>query len=108
MDSTDTDSADMSATDLSATDMVATDMSATDMGAARADETPADSRTDSWTSHHRRRAIWARERAARATDPSAASTLADVANFWSALADWADRLQARPRAPKDERRAKRA
>jgi hypothetical protein len=95
MDSTDTDSA---------------DMNSRNMDAARADETPADartdsSRTDSWTSHHRRRAIWARERAARATDPSAASTFADVANFWSALADWADRLQARPRAPKDERGA---
>jgi hypothetical protein len=91
MDSTDTDSA---------------AMNARSMDAARADETDSrtdSSRTDSWTSHHRRRAIWARERAARATDPSAASTFADVANFWSALADWADRLQARPRASKDER-----
>jgi hypothetical protein len=71
-------------------------------------------RMDSGTSYHRRRAIWARERAARATDPSAASTFEAVANFWSALADWAERLQphrvpeaARSLAPKSRINPKR-
>lgn len=61
--------------------------------------------SDSLTNHHRRRAIWARERAARATDPSSASTFENVANFWSALADWAERLKPSPRAQKNERAA---
>jgi hypothetical protein len=59
--------------------------------------------SESSTSHHRRRAIWARERAARATDPSAASTFENVANFWSALADWAERLKPGPNVQKDAR-----